>query len=86
MAFAFFVAILFVHCSCSAVNQEAVDIDSHICAKDICIPKSYNGLEVPNGSTHVFLELSPVKPVVLQEVDDMKRQIVVDWLFNIMCI
>ena len=82
MACAFFLHILFAHCICSTVNQEASYSESHICAKDICIPKSYNSLEVPNGSTHVFLELSPLKPVVLQEVNDMKRQIVVDWFFS----
>ena len=46
---------------------------SHICANDVCLPRSYNLWSKAKEKTEVFIRLSAGHPVKLQEVNDITR-------------
>ena len=65
----------------SMVWADSLNASLYTCVKGFCLPKNYSGLEIPNRRTKVFFQL-PMIPVVLREVNDVKRKLTLDMMFN----
>ena len=66
----------------SLVWADSFNASLYSCVKGYCLPKNYNKLDIPNGSTKVYFQLPRIHPVVLREVNDVKRKLTLDMIFN----
>ena len=66
----------------SLVWADSFNASLYTCVKGYCLPKNYNKLDIPNGSTKVYFQLPRIHPVVLREVNDVKRKLTLDMILN----